>query len=97
MAREYRIHGFAIIITGFGKRLPFDDTLQWSARFSICLCWANENWTRIWDGGDSEVLMEQTYSEQDDLAHSRWLSHAFADPRYIRVDNRPLFIIYRAH
>jgi hypothetical protein len=41
--------------------------------------------------------MEQTYSEQDDLAHIRWLAQAFADPRYIRVENKPLFIIYRAH
>ena len=41
--------------------------------------------------------MEQTYSEQDDLAHIRWLARAFADPRYIRVENKPLFIIYRAH
>ena len=41
--------------------------------------------------------MEQTYSEQDDLAHIRWLANAFADPRYIRIENKPLFIIYRAH
>jgi hypothetical protein len=41
--------------------------------------------------------MEQTYSEDDDRAHIRWLARAFADPRYIRVENKPLFIIYRAH
>jgi lipopolysaccharide biosynthesis protein len=41
--------------------------------------------------------MKQTYSDEDDLAHIRWLVRAFADPRYIRVGNRPLFIIYRAH
>jgi len=41
--------------------------------------------------------MDQTYSEQDDLAHIRWLSRAFTDERYIRVDGKPLFIVYRAH
>jgi len=40
--------------------------------------------------------MKQTYSHEDDLAHIRWLARAFADPRYIRVENKPLFIIYHA-
>jgi len=102
MAREYGIYGFCYYSYWFnGKRLlgrPFDEVLA-SGRpdFPFCLCWANENWTRIWDGGDSEVLMEQTYSEQDDVEHIRWLARAFADPRYIRVEKKPLFIIYRAH
>jgi hypothetical protein len=47
-------------------------------------------------GEESEVLLEQTYSPEDDLAHARWLAELFADPRYIRVKGRPLFILYRA-
>jgi lipopolysaccharide biosynthesis protein len=102
LAQQYGITGFCYYHYWFaGKRLlnrPFDEVLEsGKPEFPFCLCWANENWTRIWDGGDSEVLMEQTYSEQDDLKHIRWLYRAFADPRYIRVENKPLFIIYRAH
>jgi lipopolysaccharide biosynthesis protein len=102
LARQYGVTGFCYYHYWFGgKQLlnrPFDEVLtSGKPDFPFSLCWANENWTRIWDGSDSEVLMEQTYSEQDDLAHIRWLAHAFADPRYIRVENKPLFIIYRAH
>jgi lipopolysaccharide biosynthesis protein len=102
LAQQYGISGFCYFHYWFaGKRLlnrPFDEVLtSGKPDFPFCLCWANQNWTRIWDGGDSEVLMEQTYSEQDDLTHIRWLGRAFADPRYIRVENKPLFIVYRAH
>ena len=103
LAREHGIDGFCYYHYWFsGNRLlnrPFDEVLT-SGRpdFPFCLCWANENWTRRWDGQDyGQVLMEQTYSEEDDLEHIRWLSRAFADERYIRVDGKPLFIIYRAH
>jgi hypothetical protein len=61
----------------------------------FCLCWANERWTRVWDGKSSEVLIEQTYSREDDLAHVRAVAPAFADPRYLRIDGRPVFLVYR--
>jgi len=101
LARKYGISGFCYYHYWFsGRRLlhrPFDEVLT-SGRpdLPFCLCWANENWTRIWDGGDSEILMKQTYSHEDDLAHIRWLARAFADERYMRIDRNPLFVIYRA-
>lgn len=101
LARAHGIHGFVYYHYWFnGRRLlnrPIDEVLA-SGRpdFPFCLCWANENWTRRWDGLESAVLLEQHYSADDDVAHLRWLAQAFADPRYIRVDGRPLFLVYRA-
>jgi lipopolysaccharide biosynthesis protein len=61
------------------------------------LCWANEPWTRAWDGGEKQILMAQEYNEQYDREHARWLCIAMRDPRYIHVDGKPLLIIYRAN
>jgi hypothetical protein len=59
------------------------------------MCWANENWTRAWDGGDKQILMKQDYSEEDDREHIRHLIPYFRDPRYIRVNNKPIFAFYK--
>jgi lipopolysaccharide biosynthesis protein len=101
LAREYGIHGFCYYHYWFnGRRLlerPVDEI--WKSGepdFPFCLCWANENWTRRWDGHVDDVLMQQKYSPEDDLAHIRSLIPLFHDPRYIRVMDRPLFAVYRA-
>ena len=62
--------------------------------FPFCLCWANEPWTRNWDGGTRELLIAQRYSAEDDRNHIRWLINAFRDERYIRVGDRPVFFVY---
>jgi lipopolysaccharide biosynthesis protein len=100
LAREFGIQGFCYFHYWFnGKRLlerPFDEVLA-SGRpdFPFCLCWANESWSRRWLGEERDVLMEQTYSREDDLAHAHWLGHAFADNRYVRIGGRPLLLVYR--
>jgi lipopolysaccharide biosynthesis protein len=100
LAREYGIHGFCYYHYWFnGRRVlerPFNEVLKsGKPDFPFCLCWANENWTRVWDGGEKNVLLEQKYSYEDDLAHIESLIPAFRDDRYIRVDNKPLFLVYR--
>jgi len=100
LARSHGISGFVYYHYWFqGKRLlnrPFDEVLaSGEPDFPFALCWANEEWTRNWDGRSGTVLMPQGYSDADDLAHIRWLATAFADPRYITIDGRPLMLIYR--
>jgi lipopolysaccharide biosynthesis protein len=101
LAAAYGIHGFCYYHYWFqGRRLldrPFREVLQsGQPNFPFCLCWANENWTRVWDGQSQHVLLQQTYSDEDDLNHLRWLATAFRDARYIRIDGKPLFLVYRA-
>ena len=102
MAREYGIHGFCYYHYWFnGKRLleqPFNAVLHsGTPDLPFCLCWANENWTRRWDGMDNEILAHQEYSIEDDIAHIRSLVPAFKDARYIRVDGKPVFLVYRVN
>lgn len=101
LAKSYGIYGFCYYHYWFnGTRLlerPFNEVLASGIPdFPFCLCWANENWTRRWDGFEQNILIEQVYSEEDDKAHLQWLATAFQDPRYIRINGKPLFLVYRA-
>ena len=101
LAREYGIHGFCYYHYWFnGRRIlekPFNQVLEsGKPDFPFCLCWANENWTRTWSGGHKDILLEQHYNHDDDLAHIRSLIPAFRDPRYIKVNGKPLFLVYRS-
>lgn len=101
LARRHGIDGFVYYHYWFGGRRllerPFDEVLSsGKPAFPFCLCWANEDWTRTWDGGAGTTLVAQRYADEDDRAHIRWLSEAFADPRYIRVNGKPLLLIYRS-
>ena len=100
LARQHGISGFCYYHYWFqGKRLlqrPFLEVLRsGEPDFPFCLCWANEHWTRSWNGRDKDVLLRQSYSPEDDIRHIRELAEAFRDPRYIRVDGKPIFLVYR--
>jgi lipopolysaccharide biosynthesis protein len=101
MARKYGISGFCYYHYWFNEKMllekPFNEVLEsGKPDFPFCLCWANENWTRRWDGCENEILIEQDYSKYDAEKHIKWLANAFKDGRYIKVHNKPLFLIYKA-
>lgn len=100
LARQYGIDGFCYYHYWFeGQRLierPVNEIMEsGQPDFPFSLCWANETWSRRWLGEEREILLKQTYSAADHERHAHWLSSAFADRRYVRVNGRPLFLIYR--
>jgi lipopolysaccharide biosynthesis protein len=100
LAKQNGIYGFCYYHYWFnGKRMlyePLDRKLKNPKEdFPFMMCWANENWTKIWNGGDKDVLLHQEYSVEDDYSHIKVLISYFKDSRYIKVKNKPIFIIYR--
>ena len=67
---------------------------EWDFNFTIC--WANENWTKRWDGRDNEVIIAQEYLEDDPLNFIKDVEHILLDSRYITEDGKPVLMVYRA-
>lgn len=100
VAQEYGVYGFCFYHYWFNGKLllekPIHNWLSSDIDFPFCLSWANENWTRRWDGKDKEILISQNYSDEDDGAHIHYLLPIFRDPRYIKINGKPVFLMYRS-
>jgi glycosyltransferase involved in cell wall biosynthesis len=102
LAREHGVDAFAYYHYWFGgKRLlerPFSEVLtSGEPDLPFVLCWANESWSRRWDGSEHHILQQQVYSREDDRTHLRALLPALTDPRAVQVEGKPLFIVYQGH
>lgn len=101
MAKKYGVYGFCYYHYWFdGKMLmekPVDQMLHTpEVDIPFCLCWANENWTKAWATNQKEILISQTYGDKKDWKkHFEYFLEFFQDKRYIRIDGKPLLIIYR--
>jgi len=101
LAEQSGIEGFCYFHYWYsGKRIlerPFNEVLATGMpRLPFCLCWANHSWSGVWHGAPDRILIEQQYpGEHDHRAHFEVVLAAFRDGRYIRVEGRPLFVVYQ--
>lgn len=100
LAKQNGIYGFCVYYYWFsGKKVlnsPLEtivDHKEWD--FNFCICWANENWTKRWDGQDNEVILAQEYKDSDPIDFIKDVEHVLLDSRYIRVDGKPVLVLYR--
>ena len=103
LARAYGVEGFLYWHYWFGNgRMVLDRPLREvreSGRpdFPFCVAWANHSWAGRWAGRENELLVEQTYPGPEDYhRHFDYLQPLFDDPRYVRVDGKPFFMVYQA-
>jgi hypothetical protein len=100
MAAEHGVEGFCYWHYWFaGKRLlerPFNEVLKsGDPDYPFCLAWANQTWTGIWHGAPDRILVEQTYPGlEDHESHFNAVVDAFHDPRYLKIEGKPIFIVY---
>ena len=100
LAQAYGVGAFCFYFYWFGGKTLLEAPLQqWlrdpSITLPFCLCWANESWSRRWDGRADDILMAQSHGADDDLAFIAHVGDYLRDPRYLRVDGKPMLLVYR--
>ena len=102
LATEYGIYGFCYYHYWFNGHVIMEKPVEMKLanpeeKMPFIFCWANEDWHRNWEGGFNVKLLEQKYSEEDDIAHFNYLLPYFKDSRYIRINNKPILVLYKIH
>lgn len=100
LARRYGVDGFCVYYYNFNGRRILDKPVETilsnkDIPFNFCICWANENWSKRWDGGNHELLQEQSYDHETLATVIEDLQRFSQDRRYLRVNGKPIFVVYR--
>lgn len=100
LARQAGIYGFCFYYYWFGGEVLLDLPVRRMVEtglpdFPFCICWANENWTRRWDGKENEILIAQQHSPADDIAFIERITSILTAKSYIRLGEKPVLLVYR--
>lgn len=100
LAKSYGVDAFCFYFYWFNGKTLLEKPLEiflnnTSIDHQFCLCWANENWTRRWDGKENDILIAQNYSQSDDLSFIKYIAKYLCDPRYLRIEGKPVLLLYR--
>ena len=99
LAKSHGIYGFGIYYYWLsGKKVlqnPLNLFIKYShIEFHFLLIWENENWTKKWNGGDTEILIKQEYRASDPLKFIKDIKKYIKDERYIKIENKPVIGVY---
>ncbi len=101
LAKDNRLDAFCFYYYySAGKRIlskPLANFISSKTDFEFCICFANHNWTKKWDAGNSEVIFQQIHNDEDDEFLIENLIPLFKDKRYLKFNGSPIFLVFMPH